>query len=54
MLREQIEALEDNMQDLELELAMAEDIVREVKKKIQLTRAALKSLVGLEEKLADN
>lgn len=54
MLRGQIEALENNLLELNMELEVINDDAKEVKKKIALTKAAHKSLSGLEEKLADD
>lgn len=53
MLTEQIEALEKNLELLNVELEVINDDAKEVKKRIALTKAALKSLKGLEVKLAD-
>ena len=52
MLSDQIKMLEDSLELESMELAELEDNVREVKKRISLTKAAHKRLVGLNEQLS--
>lgn len=51
MLTDQIKALEDNLEVESMILVEAEDNIKEIKKRITLNKAALKSLRNLEGKL---
>ena len=53
MLTDQIKALENNLEIETMLLLEAEDGIKEIKKRIPLNKAAVKSLKNLEEKLGE-